>query len=225
MPARRPPQHAVSHSPATSPGAAASATYAIGCGKRDGARCFARCFARFFAGFSTPFPAPSSATSSATSSAPPFARLLVLCAALLAAPASPPALAAEPAPPFPQAQAGEIRWRIQLPAKADESQFKVELIPGKTALIDCNVHRLIGEFSEETLAGWGYSYYRLKSQGQMLSTRMACLEQAEKTAFVTGAPLLLPYNSRLPLLIYTPEGIEIRYRIWHAGNTRTPARE
>ncbi len=34
--------------------------------------------------------------------------------------------------------------------------------------------------------------------------------------FVTlgGEPYLIRYNSRLPIVVYAPEGIEVRYRIW-----------
>lgn len=133
--------------------------------------------------------------------------------------------AADPAAPFPKAQPGETRWRIQLPAMADESQLKVELIPGKTTLVDCNVHRLTGELQEESLQGWGYTYYRLKSKGETVTTLMACPDQPREERFVTGAPLILPYNSRLPIMVYTQDGLEIRYRIWRAGNTRTATKD
>jgi ecotin len=46
---------------------------------------------------------------------------------------------------------------------------------------------------------------------------MAAPEGAPKvTQFVTTAPLLIPYNSRLPIVVYIPEGYEVRYRIWTA---------
>jgi ecotin len=37
--------------------------------------------------------------------------------------------------------------------------------------------------------------------------------------FITlgGEPQLLRYNSRLPLVVYVPSGVEVRYRIWRAG--------
>jgi ecotin len=36
--------------------------------------------------------------------------------------------------------------------------------------------------------------------------------------FVTlrGEPYLIRYNSRLPVVVYVPEGAEVRYRIWRA---------
>ena len=32
-----------------------------------------------------------------------------------------------------------------------------------------------------------------------------------------GEPYLIRYNSRLPIVVYVPEGVEVRYRIWSAG--------
>ena len=37
--------------------------------------------------------------------------------------------------------------------------------------------------------------------------------------FVTAPSLLVPYNSRLPIVVYVPEGYEVRYRIWNASAT------
>jgi ecotin len=39
--------------------------------------------------------------------------------------------------------------------------------------------------------------------------------------FITlgGDPQLLRYNSRLPLVVYVPEGVEVRYRIWRAEDS------
>jgi ecotin len=33
---------------------------------------------------------------------------------------------------------------------------------------------------------------------------------------VAGEPLLLRYNSKLPVVVYVPEGVEVRYRVWQA---------
>ena len=39
---------------------------------------------------------------------------------------------------------------------------------------------------------------------------------------IGGEPRLLRYNSRLPLVVYVPDGVEVRYRLWRAdGNVRT----
>mgnify|MGYP002064584123 CR=1 FL=1 len=47
------------------------------------------------------------------------------------------------------------------------------------------------------------------------------IDQVEK--FVSGTPLLIRYNSRLPVVIYAPKGFEIRYRIWQTPETTQKA--
>jgi ecotin len=32
-----------------------------------------------------------------------------------------------------------------------------------------------------------------------------------------GEPYLIRYNSRLPVVVYVPEGVEVRYRVWSAA--------
>ena len=34
---------------------------------------------------------------------------------------------------------------------------------------------------------------------------------------VQGDGFLLRYNSRLPVVVYVPQGFDVRYRIWTAG--------
>jgi ecotin len=68
------------------------------------------------------------------------------------------------------------------------------------------------------LEGWGYTYYEFSGTGQVASTLMAPPPGAEPVAaFVQGTPLTVRYNSRLPIVIYAPDGYEIRYRIWAAA--------
>ena len=44
--------------------------------------------------------------------------------------------------------------------------------------------------------------------------------------FITlgGEPKLLRYNSRLPVVVYVPADVEVRYRIWRADRKATAAR-
>jgi len=54
----------------------------------------------------------------------------------------------------------------------------------------------------------------------MAGTMMAVDPHAPKVnRFIAlgGEPYLISYNSRLPVVVYAPEGVEIRYRIWSAG--------
>jgi len=44
-------------------------------------------------------------------------------------------------------------------------------------------------------------------------------ERAEGDPFITlgGEPYLIRYNSRLPIVVYAPSDVEVRYRIWRAS--------
>lgn len=128
---------------------------------------------------------------------------------------------------FPAAQQGMERFVIQLPHKerGEEDDFRVELIAGKTMMTDgVNLVRLGSRIEPHNLQGWGYTYYELTGTDQTLSTMMAPPEGAPQVAsFVTAAPLLVRYNSRLPIVVYAPKGYEIRYRIWQASETTQEA--
>lgn len=138
----------------------------------------------------------------------------------LGEPQTPPAADALRA--FPAAEQGQVRHVIQLPAAADEEALKVELIFGQTVKTDCNHSVFGGALETRTAQGWGYDYYVLPSLGQRASTLMGCQPNTERDAFVTTAPQpLVRYNSRLPLVVYAPEGVEVRYRLWTAGDVRT----
>lgn len=122
---------------------------------------------------------------------------------------------------FPPAAAGMVRHVLQLPKQADESAFKVELIVGKTVQVDeGNRYFFGGRIKEETIKGWGYPRYNLARLGPMAGTLMAVNPDTPKVSrFIAlgGEPYLIRYNSRLPIVVYVPEGVEVRYRIWSAG--------
>lgn len=140
-------------------------------------------------------------------------------AACAAGPTSETAVSAESIKMFPKAAAGQQRAVIALPALADEADARVELMIGKTLQTDCNQQWFGGELSAETVQGWGYTYYRLSDVKGPASTLMACPGQAPRERFVQvrGDDRLLRYNSRLPVVVYVPEGFEVRYRVWRAS--------
>jgi ecotin len=137
---------------------------------------------------------------------------------LFAVPAGP---AADNLKAFPPAEEGMVRYVLQLPRQADESAFKVELIVGKMVQIDeQNRYFFGGKIETETVKGWGFTRYKVSKLGPMAGTRMAVDPNAPKVArFITigGDPYIIRYNSRLPIVVYVPEGVEVRYRIWTAG--------
>lgn len=123
---------------------------------------------------------------------------------------------------FPAAAAGQTRHVINLPAQSDEDALKVEIILGKTTTVDCNRKVFGGRLETRTAEGWGYDYYVLPALGAGASTLMGCPPGSERQAFVTTAPQdLIAYNSRLPLVVYAPSDVEVRYRLWRAGEVQT----
>jgi ecotin len=121
---------------------------------------------------------------------------------------------------FPPADQGMLRYVLQLPKQDDESAFKVELIVGKTVQVDeRNRYFFGGKIEEETIKGWGFPRYKVSKLGPMAGTLIAVDPNAPKvTRFITlgGDPYIIRYNSRLPVVVYVPEGVEVRYRIWSA---------
>jgi ecotin len=121
---------------------------------------------------------------------------------------------------FPPAKEGMQRFVITLPHKerGEEEAFKVELVAGKSMLTDgVNQVRLGSSIKPQPLKGWGYTYYEVSGSAVEMSTLMAPPEGAPKVkTFVTGTPLLIRYNSRLPIVVYAPQGYEVQYRIWQA---------
>ena len=122
---------------------------------------------------------------------------------------------------FPPAEEGMVRHVLQLPKQDDESGFKVELIVGKTVQVDeRNRYFFGGKIEEKTIKGWGFPHYNLRKLGPMVGTRMAINPDTPKVnRFVTlgGEPYLIRYNNRLPIVVYAPKGVEVRYRVWSAG--------
>jgi ecotin len=97
----------------------------------------------------------------------------------------------------------------------------VEIMIGKTVEVDeQNRYFFGGRIEKETVEGWGFTRYEVSKLGPMAGTLMAVDPLAPKVArFVTlgGEPYLILYNSRLPIVIYVPDGVEVRYRVWTAG--------
>ena len=127
-----------------------------------------------------------------------------------------------PVDAFPQAKDNEVRHVIFLDNKdhGKEDNYKVELIPGKVVKTDgVNISRMGLRLESDNLKGWGYTYYRVVGKELVLSTMMAVPEGSESAdTFVAGSSLMVRYNSRLPIVIYSPKGVDIHYRVWMAGD-------
>ena len=135
------------------------------------------------------------------------------------------AQAADTMKAFPPAEEGMVRHVLQLPKQDDESVFKVELVVGKTVAVDeVNTYFFGGQIEKETIEGWGYTRYTVNKLGPMGGTLMAVDPNApkvERFIAISGEPYLIRYNSRLPIVVYVPEGVEVRYRIWKARDDVT----
>ncbi|MFC6633952.1 ecotin family protein [Microbulbifer taiwanensis] len=127
---------------------------------------------------------------------------------------------------FPTTVDGKQRQVIRLPKAVDESRFMVELVPGKTELVDCNLRSYRAPIKRETLDGWGYPYFVLADPEPAATTLKACPSGSESRRFVRvrGEGLMLPYNSRLPLVVYLPADLQLKYRVWRADKTLSDAR-
>ncbi|HEY5733723.1 MAG TPA: serine protease inhibitor ecotin [Gammaproteobacteria bacterium] len=119
---------------------------------------------------------------------------------------------------WPAAEAGYNRYVIRLAPMDTEANHQVEIMVGKNMLVDCNQHRLGGDLEARVVKGWGYTSYHLEKVGGPMSTMMACPGQQKKTQFirVSGDGYRVRYNSKLPIVVYVPEGFEVGYRIWSA---------
>lgn len=120
---------------------------------------------------------------------------------------------------FPSADPGMARYVIVLPPQHErEDDLKVQLQVGKTVDVDSvNTHFFAGKIQAMDIPGWGFTKYVVEKLGPMAGTLMAVPDNEPKVPkFIPlgGDPYLIRYNSRLPIVIYVPEGAEIRYRIW-----------
>ena len=131
--------------------------------------------------------------------------------------------------PFPMPGPGMERFVIVLPHKerGEDEAFRVELVVGREMLTDgVNLMRLGNSIEPRILTGWGYTYYEVTGPLATMSTMMAPPPGTERVKRFVAAPALhIRYNSRLPVVVYVPEGFEVRYRVWEAPKTFAKAQE
>lgn len=117
---------------------------------------------------------------------------------------------------FPTADKGMTRHVVQLPSAKNENLLKLQISVGKTMEVDSvNLHLLSGKIETKKLEGWGLNYYYVKDLGEVTSTYVGTLSARTVKKFVgLGQEFIIVYNSKVPVVIYTPKDAEVRYRIW-----------
>lgn len=156
-----------------------------------------------------------------------LAAVLPACGALLAAcaqqPAAPNPAASQELKAFPAELKGYQRYVIELPALPAESEHQLELIGTKATTVDCNTRGMDGGFEARDVQGWGYTYWVLQSRGQVMATMMACPPGSARPGVVQTQGTLVRYNSKLPVVVFVPEGMGLGYRVWSAGALQVAA--
>ncbi|MBP6122846.1 MULTISPECIES: serine protease inhibitor ecotin [Providencia] len=122
--------------------------------------------------------------------------------------------------PYPKAEEGMTRHVIQLANQQNENDFMIELVIGKMMKADCNRQWFMGDLEAKTLEGWGYDFYKLEEVKGPASTMMACSEPAKERFISTqlGDDAFIRYNSKLPIVVYTPSDMEVKYRVWSTND-------
>lgn len=114
---------------------------------------------------------------------------------------------------FPQAETDYKKAVINVPPMKNETDLKLEINIGKHQKVDCNNYFFIGKIKEETLNGWGYTYYKAETDGKMGGTLMGCLDGKKVMKFISLGTKITEYNSNSPYVIYVPKDFKVKYRI------------
>lgn len=78
-----------------------------------------------------------------------------------------------------------------------------------------------GEIINETTTVWGFPRYVVSEIGPISGTMMAIdpsVPKVNRFIRLGGKPYLVRYNSRLPMVMDVPEGVDVHHRIWSAGS-------
>lgn len=175
-----------------------------------------------------------------------FALDTILAAILVAAPLAAGLVTAPPVAAIPRLDlsaypapaAGERRWVVQLPGvlpptrdpalSSSPEDWRVELIVGRNLEVDCNRAVFSGRLRLQPVPGGDLSIVRVSGVTPVATTRMACPPgEAKRRAFVPmgSKPFVVPYNASRPIVLYAPDDLEVRWRLWKAERRQWPARE
>jgi hypothetical protein len=91
-------------------------------------------------------------------------------------------------------------------------------------MLDCNRHSLSVQIIEKNLEGWWYDYYEVESNGNIMSTKMACPNKSLTKKFVYISPKIFNYNSQMPLVFYVPKNFVVKYKIYKSDQNLKDAK-
>jgi ecotin len=116
---------------------------------------------------------------------------------------------------YKPAPEGYVRHVMRLPVLPDENAVRVELVAGKLLAVanpeNCSFS---GAIKETMIEGWQFPRYDV-TLGELAGAKEdPSAAGAKKFVRLGGEPKLFRYNSRLPLVVYVPEGAELCFRIW-----------
>lgn len=122
---------------------------------------------------------------------------------------------------YPEQIDGLVKHTFVLEQVEQEADRLIEIMVSKTVETTdtCNRLALASSIDKGTVQGWGYSYYTVSADTGVASTMMACdnTEVVEREVFAARGDLY-NYNSKIPLVIYAPEGVTVNYRVWAPTN-------
>lgn len=119
---------------------------------------------------------------------------------------------------YPSASENENRNIIWLDKLANEEDYKVEIIATKTGVKDCNHTSYHADLNRKSLKEWGYDFFVVVKSDLFITTLMGCSNikntLVDLPVSLTKSESLQPYNSRLPIVIYAPKEMQIKFKIW-----------
>lgn len=119
---------------------------------------------------------------------------------------------------YPEAKEGHKRHVINLPERDHEERMRIEIYAGVNQEVDCNSYGLTGTIEPKILDGFGHQYYEVQTDGQLIGTLKACADGITTLRYINMLPTMTGYNSRTPIVIYAPQNVQIRYKIYETND-------
>lgn len=119
---------------------------------------------------------------------------------------------------YPKAKEGMEQVIIDLPkVKSETLEYRVEFSVGKDMETDlCNPYTLIGEWIDKQVEDSELVYFIASTKGQVVKAMNPCKNDKVKTQFVGIKSRFLEYKNNQQLVVYVPEGYQLRYRVWNS---------